>query len=267
MKYSNCWPRSRPELHDLVLSLDRWTEACQRPLGLSYNRRFAPVVTAEHPGSRGCRPTEPLRVSGAALSGIVRSLLAAGLAKDLSPSPRLRPRPQPAHRPGGLGAPGPPLGPARLRAGRQLGRAVHDRVRAAEATFAAGPETTGGVRFMTTVSLATAAAIVLGLAHLAILPALHIVPSEYGVVHHAVSDYGVGPARGLEAALPWTSALFWAALAAALLSPLEAAGGVDADREREGPPGPGRLGRVLKVVSGEGVVAGVLVLTVGGLPG
>ncbi|MDO5052764.1 MAG: MarR family transcriptional regulator [Pseudoclavibacter sp.] len=72
------------ELHDLVLTLDRWAEASLRPHGLSYNRYLALVIIAEHPGLTGRRLAEPLRVSEAAVSGIVRSLLAAGLVEDAS---------------------------------------------------------------------------------------------------------------------------------------------------------------------------------------
>ncbi|MDO5052765.1 MAG: DUF998 domain-containing protein [Pseudoclavibacter sp.] len=83
---------------------------------------------------------------------------------------------------------------------------------------------------MTTIPIATvlaATALGLGLARLAIFLALHIVPSEYSIVRHAVSDYGVGPTRRLASALIWTSAVFWAVLAAALfLSPLAAGNGV-----------------------------------------
>ena len=46
--------------------------------------------------------------------------------------------------------------------------------------------------------------------------ALHLVPSDYDIVHHAVSDYAVGPTRRLAAAMTWTSAVFWLVLAAAV---------------------------------------------------
>ena len=57
--------------------------------------------------------------------------------------------------------------------------------------------------------------------------ALHLVPSDYDIVHHAVSDYAVGPTRRLAAAMTWTSAVFWLALAVAVaLSPANGAAGL-----------------------------------------
>lgn len=38
-----------------------------------------------------------------------------------------------------------------------------------------------------------AVALVLGIARLAMFIALHLVPSDYNIVQHAVSDYAVGP--------------------------------------------------------------------------
>lgn len=60
------------------------------------------------------------------------------------------------------------------------------------------------------------AALVLGLVRLVLFVALHIVPSEYSIVKHAVSDYAVGSTRKLSTAMTWTTVLFWAALAAAV---------------------------------------------------
>lgn len=73
------------ELHDLVLTLDRTAERLLTPHGLSYNRYVALVVIAEHPGVTGRLLSNALRVSEAAASGIVRSLLAAGLIDDVAP--------------------------------------------------------------------------------------------------------------------------------------------------------------------------------------
>ena len=70
------------ELHDLVLTLDRTAERLLTPHGLSYNRYVALVVIAEHPGVTGRLLSNALRVSEAAASGIVRSLLDAGLVED-----------------------------------------------------------------------------------------------------------------------------------------------------------------------------------------
>ena len=42
-----------------------------------------------------------------------------------------------------------------------------------------------------------AVALVLGVARLAMFIALHLVPSDYNIVQHAVSDYAVGPTRRL----------------------------------------------------------------------
>lgn len=59
-------------------------------------------------------------------------------------------------------------------------------------------------------------ALVLGVARLTMFIALHLVPSDYNVVQHAVSDYAVGPTRRLATAVTWTSAVFWAAIAGAI---------------------------------------------------
>lgn len=74
------------ELHDLVLTLDRWAERMLRPQGLTYNRYVALVVVAEHPGVAGRHLAGALRVSEAAASGIVRSLLEAGLVENVAPA-------------------------------------------------------------------------------------------------------------------------------------------------------------------------------------
>ena len=70
-----------------------------------------------------------------------------------------------------------------------------------------------------TFTFATALAgltLVLGVARLAMFIALHLVPSDYNIVQHAVSDYAVGPTRRLATAITWTSAVFWATLAGAI---------------------------------------------------
>ncbi|EKU45817.1 DUF998 domain-containing protein [Brevibacterium sp. LS14] len=59
-------------------------------------------------------------------------------------------------------------------------------------------------------------ALVFGLARLGVFIALHLVPSEYTIVGHAVSDYAVGPTRRLSSAMTWLTAIFWALLAAAV---------------------------------------------------
>lgn len=59
-------------------------------------------------------------------------------------------------------------------------------------------------------------AVVFGLARLGVFIALHLVPSEYTIVGHAVSDYAVGPTRRLSSAMTWLTAIFWALLAAAV---------------------------------------------------
>ena len=62
-----------------------------------------------------------------------------------------------------------------------------------------------------------AVALVLGVARLAMFIALHLIPSDYNIVQHAVSDYAVGPTRRLATAITWTSAVFWAVLAGAVV--------------------------------------------------
>lgn len=59
-------------------------------------------------------------------------------------------------------------------------------------------------------------ALVFGLARLGVFIALHLVPSGYTIVDHAVSDYAVGPTRRLSTAMTWLTAVFWALLAAAV---------------------------------------------------
>jgi hypothetical protein len=68
---------------------------------------------------------------------------------------------------------------------------------------------------MTTLFAVIAAA--LFLARLALFVALHVVPSDYDPVRHAVSDYAVGRTRTLCTAMTWTTALAWAALAVAVV--------------------------------------------------
>ncbi len=59
-------------------------------------------------------------------------------------------------------------------------------------------------------------ALALGIARLIMFIALHLVPSDYNIVQHAVSDYAVGPTHRLATAVTWTSAVFWAVLAGAV---------------------------------------------------
>lgn len=70
------------ELHDLVRTLDKWAERMLRPEGLSYNKYVALVIVSEHPGVTGRELAGALGVTEAAGSGIVRSLLDAGLIRD-----------------------------------------------------------------------------------------------------------------------------------------------------------------------------------------
>ena len=74
------------ELHDLVRSLDRWAERLLRPVGLSYNRYVALVITSQHSGITGRALAEAIGVSEAAGSGIVRSLLSQGYLEDVAPT-------------------------------------------------------------------------------------------------------------------------------------------------------------------------------------
>lgn len=74
------------ELHDLVRTLDKWAEKILRPEGLSYNQYVALVIVSEHPGVTGRQLAEPLGVTEAASSGIVRALNEAGFIADTSPS-------------------------------------------------------------------------------------------------------------------------------------------------------------------------------------
>ena len=73
------------ELHDLVRTLDKWAERRLRFEGLSYNKYVAMVIISEHPGLTGRDLAQALGVTEAAGSGIVRSLLAAGLIVDGAP--------------------------------------------------------------------------------------------------------------------------------------------------------------------------------------
>ncbi|WP_432564815.1 DUF998 domain-containing protein [Kineococcus sp. SYSU DK003] len=52
------------------------------------------------------------------------------------------------------------------------------------------------------------------LTRLGLLAALHVVPSDYSPVRHAVSDYAVGRTRRLSTAMTWVGATAWAGLAA-----------------------------------------------------
>lgn len=74
------------ELHDLVLTLDRHAEALLRPEGLSYRRYVALVIVGEHPGLTGRDLAGGLGITEAAVSGLVRRLLADGLIHDLAPA-------------------------------------------------------------------------------------------------------------------------------------------------------------------------------------
>lgn len=64
--------------------------------------------------------------------------------------------------------------------------------------------------------ISAAAALVLGLARLAMFVALHLVRSGYSPVRNAVSDYAVGRTRVLSSIMTWTTAGMWAALALAV---------------------------------------------------
>ncbi|MCQ4129039.1 MarR family transcriptional regulator [Rhodococcus erythropolis] len=74
------------ELHDLVRTLDKWAERKLRTAGLSYNKYVAMVIISEHPGLTSRDLAQGLGVTEAAGSGIVRSLLSAGLIADEAPS-------------------------------------------------------------------------------------------------------------------------------------------------------------------------------------
>lgn len=60
-------------------------------------------------------------------------------------------------------------------------------------------------------------AIILGVARMLMFIALHLVPSNYNMVEHAVSDYAVGRTRRLSSIMTWTTAAFWASLALATI--------------------------------------------------
>lgn len=62
----------------------------------------------------------------------------------------------------------------------------------------------------------TLVAVALGLVRLALFAALHLVPSPYNVIEHAVSDYAVGPTRRLSTLMTWVTGALWVALAAAV---------------------------------------------------
>lgn len=60
-------------------------------------------------------------------------------------------------------------------------------------------------------------AAVLLVARLVMFVALHVRPSPYNVVEHAVSDYAVGPTRRLSTAMTWTTGVAWVAMAVATI--------------------------------------------------
>lgn len=60
-------------------------------------------------------------------------------------------------------------------------------------------------------------ALILGMARFLMLVALHLVPSDYNIVEHAVSDYAVGRTRKLSSIMTWMTAAFWVALAVAVV--------------------------------------------------
>ncbi|WP_341729789.1 MarR family transcriptional regulator [Brooklawnia sp.] len=70
------------ELHDLVRTLDREAERILRPEGLNYHRYLALIILAEHPGITGRQLAAAIRVTEAAASGIVRTLLKGQLIED-----------------------------------------------------------------------------------------------------------------------------------------------------------------------------------------
>lgn len=73
------------ELHDLVRTLDKWAERKLRTAGLSYNKYVAMVIISEHPGLTSRDLAQGLGVTEAGGSGIVRTLLSAGLIADEAP--------------------------------------------------------------------------------------------------------------------------------------------------------------------------------------
>ncbi|GAB3565090.1 DUF998 domain-containing protein [Spelaeicoccus albus] len=66
------------------------------------------------------------------------------------------------------------------------------------------------ITFICVLAIASAAA------RLFLFAALHVVPSAYNPLTHAVSDYAVGPTRHLSTAMTWTTVLTWLSLAAAV---------------------------------------------------
>lgn len=64
------------------------------------------------------------------------------------------------------------------------------------------------------ITVLAAAALVLGVARLALFVALHVARSDYNIVEHAVSDYAVGRTRTLSRVMTWITAVLWLALAA-----------------------------------------------------
>ena len=71
----------------------------------------------------------------------------------------------------------------------------------------------------TLVAVPTAALV---LTRLGLLTALHLVPSDYCPVHHAVSDHAVGRTRRLSTAMTWAGAAAWAGLAGTVATALPA---------------------------------------------
>ena len=62
-------------------------------------------------------------------------------------------------------------------------------------------------------ALVAAPTAALMLTRLGLLAALHVVPSDYSPVRHAVSDYAVGRTRRLSTAMTWAGAAAWTGLA------------------------------------------------------
>lgn len=63
-------------------------------------------------------------------------------------------------------------------------------------------------------------AVVSAALRLGMFGALHVVPSGYSPIRHAVSDYAVGPTRRLSTAMTWTTVITWLSLAAAISASL-----------------------------------------------
>ncbi|MCQ9386780.1 MarR family winged helix-turn-helix transcriptional regulator [Brevibacterium moorei] len=69
-------------LHDLVMTMDEQAGAKLRPFDLTMRKYVALTIIAEHPGVASKQVAASLRVTEAAMSGLVRSLGAAGLVVD-----------------------------------------------------------------------------------------------------------------------------------------------------------------------------------------